>query len=125
MNTETIRWGDRIQQQTQVGVAISTPDIFRVTAPFPTCWRIIGLVEAADAGLAINLQLMIGIGSAMRDYRFVTPNATTFSFEVPGQSIIGRFLTGIPTLAGGIVFDASIAPLTPWRGLEVLAYVAK
>lgn len=114
-----VRWGDRQRFTGVVGAAIITPEFFRVTSPFPCVWRIIALAESGDPGLPILMRVYIGIGSAMGEYLFATPGSTTVSFELPGQSISGRFETGNFATAAPIILDARIAPVIPWEGLQV------
>lgn len=114
-----VRWGDRQRLVGVVGQSIVTPEFFRVTAPFPTVYRVLGLVEAGDPALAVILRLYVGLGSALSEFLFATPLSTTFSFEVPAQSISGRFETGNFLVAAPIVCDVRVAPLIPWQDLNV------
>lgn len=114
-----VRWGDRQQLNGAVGQTLQSSELFRVIAPFPCAWRIIAFVECADLTVSANLNVFVGIGSVMKQYRFTAPLQTSITFEIPGQSISGNFETGAFAVATPILFDASIAPLTPWQGLEV------
>jgi hypothetical protein len=119
-DVNTIRWGDRITHNAGIGEQILTPDVFRVmTAPFPTVWRVIGVVESGDPALFVNFILDVGIGSVVKPYAFAIPINSTFSFEVPAHTVAGRFQTGVFAVATQVLFDASVAPLAPWQGLEV------
>lgn len=114
-----VRWGDRQRFVGVIAQGIITPEFFRVTSPFPTVWRVLALVESGDPGLPVAMRIYVGIGSAMGEYLFVTPPGSTISLEIPGQSISGRFETGNFAVAAPVVFDARIAPMVPWQGLEV------
>lgn len=115
-----VRWGDRQRFIGVAGQSIITPEFFRVTSPFPTVWRVLALVESGDPGLPVAMRIYIGIGSAMSEYLFNTPPSTTISFEIPGQSISGRFETGNFVVNGAqLVCDARVAPMVPWEGLQV------
>lgn len=118
---ETLRWGDRLLLATVVGQSIRTPELIRVEAPFPTVWRVMGVVEAADPGLSCRLTLLVGIGSTTKPYLFATPLSSTFSFEIPGQNIGAFWETSVAAVAGPLLLDIAIAPLVPWEGLKVIA----
>jgi len=123
---ETVRWGDRLTFSVPVGGRVVSPDVFRVYGPFPQVWKVLAQVEvsnAANFANTFNLQLTIGIGSTVIQQVFpVIPNAGTVQLvEVPGENIAATLQTGA-SLAGvpdTWFFQAMVAPLVPWKGIEV------
>jgi hypothetical protein len=121
-NLETVRWGDRRTFPWTTGQLITTGDIFRVEAPFPTVWRVILTINCDVLNDPVNFTFVvaIGVGAVVQDYGFVIPPHVITSFELPGQVLAGRFTTGAGLVANSqVLFDALIAPIVPWDGLKV------
>jgi hypothetical protein len=120
---QTVRWGDRIVQTVGVGQIVRSAQLFSVSAPFPTTWRIICFAEvqnAANFGVSFNLSVGIGIGSSMKEYQFALAGVGAItSFEVPGQKLWAVIRSTAAIAADTWVLDASIAPMVPWRGIHI------
>lgn len=122
MTYNPLRWGDRIRVPVVIGDVVRSPSLFRVLAPVPTVWRVICFAEvnnAANFGVSFVFEVMVGIGSAAKEYRFPIPINVPNTFEIPGQNMTGSIRSSAALAVDAWILDGSIAPLTPWQGLEV------
>lgn len=112
---ETVRWADQSAQNVIVGQAdVRSSELFRVTAPFPTTWRIICGAQAGAAGnfgLPLRLVVNIGIGSFTTEANFDIAFNGTFNFELPGQHLSAFMrVNDVVVAVDRFVFGAGIAP---------------
>lgn len=118
-----IRWGDTRVQGVAAGEAFRSRDLVRVSAPFPCAWRLMGsfqLTNPVNLGLAVQLSISLGMGQAsLGPFPLGVTVNNLFSLEVPGHSVQAEFV--VPAAIGADTYTMSlmIAPLTPWKGIEV------
>jgi hypothetical protein len=118
----TVRWGDELNVPWVVGQTTRTTDLFRIKAPFPTCWRVICNVLSTslpNLAVGVTLNLGIGIGATSFEYPVVFAQGVILNFEFPAQSCWGWVSGGAALASCNMIARAQVAPLVPWEGLRV------
>lgn len=121
VDISSLLWGDIETVAAVAGNQVLTRELFRVEAPMPCVWRINATNQSiGNAGVSAQLHLRVGIGRINQQLSFFVPNITVFSIELAAETLSAFFQTTAPAVATeNWVFMAMVAPVVPWKGLEV------